>query len=81
MTNYETRKRQSAVEYWKKYYGQLKGGRITHFEMSDDGFPVFKILHPVHGLLNIEVSGDSEGNGAGFLFIGSDYEEKENDQH
>ena len=81
MANYETRKRQSAVEYWKKYYGQLKGGRITHFDMCDDGFPVFKILHPVHGLLNIEVSCDSEGNGAGFLFIGSDYEEKENDQH
>ena len=81
MVNYEPRKRQSAGEYWKKYYGQLKGGRITHFEMSDDGFPVFKILHPVHGLLNIEVSCDSEGNGAGFLFIGSDYEEKENDQH
>ena len=81
MANYETRKRQSAVEYWKKYYGQLKGGRITHFEMSDDGFPVFKILHPVHGLLNIEVRCDSEANGAGFLFIGSDYEEKENDQH
>ena len=81
MANYETRKRQSAVEYWKKYYGQLKGGRITHFEMSDDGFPVFKILHPVHGLQEIEVSCDTEGNAAGFLFIGSDYEEKENDQH
>ena len=69
MTNYEERKRQSAAEYWQKYYGQLEGGRITHFEMSDDGFHVFKILHPVHGLLNIEVSCDTEGNDAGFLFI------------
>ena len=69
MTNYEERKRQSAAEYWQKYYGQLEGGRITHFEMSDDGFPVFKILHPVHWLLNIEVSCDTEGNDAVFLFI------------
>jgi len=71
MTNYESRKKHSNAEYWQKYYGQLKGGRITHFEMSDDGFPVFKILHPVHGLLNIEVSCDTEGNDAGFLFIGN----------
>ena len=78
MTNYE---RHGDAEYWQKYYGQLKGGRITHFEMSDDGFPVFIILHPVHGLLNIEVSCDPEGNDAGFLFIGSGYEERENDQH
>ncbi len=58
--------------YMEKYYGQLRGGKITHFEMSKDGFPTFKVNHPVHGLLTVEVSCDPEGNDAGFLFIGDD---------
>ena len=59
-------------DYMEKYYGQLRGGKITHFKMSDDGFPTFRVNHPIHGLLKVEVSCDSEGNDAGFLFIGDD---------
>ena len=62
-------------EFFKKYYGQLKGFKIESFEMVDSGddyitdFPSF-ILSKGKQKIRIEVSQDEEGNGGGFLFIG-----------
>ena len=62
-------------EFFKKYYGQLKGFKIESFEMVDSGddyikdFPCF-ILSKGKQKIRIEVSQDEEGNGGGFLFIG-----------
>ena len=56
------------------YYSQLVGFKITGFRMEEDEFggdpfPIFRVLSPDNQQLQITVSQDPEGNGAGFLFI------------
>ena len=56
------------------YYSQLVGFKITGFRMEEDEFggdpfPIFTVLSPDNQQLQITVSQDPEGNGAGFLFL------------
>lgn len=56
------------------YYRQLIGFKITGFRMEEDDFggdpfPIFTVLSPDNQQLQITVSCDPEGNGAGFLFL------------
>ena len=56
------------------YYSQLVGFTITGFHMEEDEFggdpfPIFTVLSPDNQQLQITVSQDPEGNGAGFLFL------------
>ena len=60
---------------YQKYYEQLKGFTIESFSFNEDEyslspFPCF-VLKKGDQKLVIEVSMDEEGNGGGFLFIGS----------
>ena len=60
--------------YWKKYYGSLKGATIVSFDgMTEneewgDGFPTFTIRFANGEVGQIEISQDPEGNGGGFIF-------------
>ena len=67
-------------DFYKNYYGQLKGYRIKSFDgMIDDElggrpFPRFTLTNGKNDIV-IEVSKDEEGNGGGFLFITNAIEE------
>lgn len=54
--------------WMEQYLKPMVGGKIIAVGVSEDGFPWFRIEHPEHGILTVEVSQDGEGNGPGFLF-------------
>lgn len=61
-------------EYFRKYYARLIGFKITALEFVPDEFggepfPKFTATNAAGETINIEVSKDAEGNGAGYLFI------------
>ena len=55
-----------------RYLQPLKGCRIEHVSLSDDGFPTLRAVKKPRGKpaerFTLEVSRDEEGNGPGFLF-------------
>ena len=64
----------AAMKYWKDYYGQLVGSKITGFKMvkgdyDDEPYPPFFVSTRSGCKLKLELSMDPEGNGPGFLFI------------
>lgn len=61
-------------DFYKKYYEQLVGFHIHKVTFEDDGFggdpfPILHIRNTEGDDLQLIVSCDEEGNGAGFLFI------------
>lgn len=74
-TREETFKNQ--LDFFTKYYGQLKGWTITNVTIKEENdygwpqyWPVLELEHSKTGnKATIEVSSDEEGNEPGFLFI------------
>ena len=62
------------LDYFTKYYGDLVGAKILSFEgmqdddLGGDGFPTFTVLFESGDIGKIQISGDPEGNGGGFIF-------------
>lgn len=70
-TKYQERTR----EFYKRYYGQLKGATIVEFvgmntddTIHGEGFPCFKVLLNDGTYTMLEISQDEEGNGGGYIF-------------
>lgn len=70
-----TTKKESASDFWTKYYGDLVGSKILSFNgMKDneegfgDGFPSFTVMFKSGEIGEIQISQDPEGNGGGFIF-------------
>ena len=65
-------------DWLRKYYNQLKGYTIVGFRLEIDEetsyslpneWPVFTLKNRHGSIIEITVSKDEEGNGAGFLFL------------
>jgi hypothetical protein len=70
-----TAKKESASDFWNRYYGDFVGTKILSFngmkENEDgfgDGFPTFTVQFKDGTFGEIEISQDPEGNGGGFIF-------------
>ena len=66
------------TKFYNEYYGQLNGPcNLKFLGVSEDGFPQFHVERLADGIpandrnLYLELSQDEEGNGPGFLFIGT----------
>lgn len=58
----------STLNFWKLYYGQLKGATIKDVRVEDDGTPVLTIKFAGEEFSReVGILRDPEGNGPGFL--------------
>jgi hypothetical protein len=66
---------ETSEKFFTKYYGQLIGAKVVGFRLERDDSLGYREVWPVFTLLfgsqriEVTLSSDEEGNGAGFAFI------------